>query len=349
MATLSLRGIHKSYAANAPVLEGIDLDVAAGELVVIVGPSGCGKSTLLRIVAGLIQPSAGEVWIDDRCVTDRRPGERDVAMVFQNYALYPHMTVARNLAFPLRNARLPRARIAERVAAAARSLGLEGLLDRKPSQLSGGQMQRVAVGRAIVREPKVFLFDEPLSNLDTKLRGELRTELAELHRRLAITTLYVTHDQAEAMTLGSRIVVLHEGRVQQIGAPLDVFARPATRFVAGFIGSPPMNLIEGVAEGGVFHCGPLALAGAPAEGPLVLGVRPEHVRVVSRGGTGFAVRAVEAHGNRTLVNAESGAARLRLCLGGEVRVKVGERLAVEIPQDRLHWFGGGSGLRLESG
>ncbi len=346
MANLSLRGITKRYASGTEVLSDVDLEVEAGEFVVLVGPSGCGKSTLLRIVAGLAEASAGEVWIDGRRVDDREPRERDVAMVFQNYALYPHMTVRANLAFPLRTAKVPRDEIDFRVRAVADSLELTDLLNRKPGQLSGGQMQRVAVGRAIVREPKVFLFDEPLSNLDAKLRDELRAELKALHERLGVTTLYVTHDQAEAMTLGSRIVVLEGGRVLQVGPPLDVFARPRTRFVAGFIGSPSMNLIEGVASDGRFAVGPLEAPGAPADGPLVLGVRPEAVEVVSTGGIELEVTSVEALGNRTHVTCLLGGQTLRLSLSGSASRDIQGAVRVSLREQDLHWFDPDSGARI---
>ncbi|WP_347321904.1 sn-glycerol-3-phosphate ABC transporter ATP-binding protein UgpC, partial [Ralstonia pseudosolanacearum] len=242
MAKLSLRNVQKHYA-GLQVVHGIDMEIGDGEFIVIVGPSGCGKSTLLRMVAGLEAITGGEVWIGDRVVNELEPAERDIAMVFQNYALYPHMTVFDNMAYGLKIRGLPKSEILARVQQAAGILELGKLLERKPRQLSGGQRQRVAMGRAIVREPAVFLFDEPLSNLDAKLRVQMRLELKELHRRLRTTSLYVTHDQVEAMTLADRMMVLSGGRVEQIGTPLEVYARPASTFVAGFIGSPPMNLV----------------------------------------------------------------------------------------------------------
>src|SRR5213083_2519345 len=260
MAKVHLRDVRKSYA-DLEVIHGVDIEVADGEFIVIVGPSGCGKSTLLRMVAGLEAITAGEIVIGDRVVNTLEPKDRDIAMVFQNYALYPHMTVFQNMAYGLKIRRLSRTDIEAQVKRAAEILELGPLLERKPRQLSGGQRQRVAMGRAIVREPAVFLFDEPLSNLDAKLRVQMRAELQSLHRRLATTTLYVTHDQVEAMTLAHRMIVMNAGRVEQIGAPLEVYAKPATTFVAGFIGSPPMNLM------------PARLNGRE----VLLGVRPEHL------------------------------------------------------------------------
>jgi len=243
MATITLKQIKKSYG-KTEVIHGVDLDVADGELIVIVGPSGCGKSTLLRMVAGLETVTDGQISIDGRVVNDLEPRERDIAMVFQNYALYPHMSVRKNLAYGLKIAKLPADEIERRVAKAAKMLQLDQYLDRKPRQLSGGQRQRVAMGRAIVREPAAFLFDEPLSNLDAKLRVQMRMEIKALQRELGITSLYVTHDQVEAMTMADRVVVMNEGVAEQIGPPLEVYRNPATMFVAGFIGSPPMNFID---------------------------------------------------------------------------------------------------------
>ncbi|WP_372089451.1 sn-glycerol-3-phosphate ABC transporter ATP-binding protein UgpC [Tistrella mobilis] len=242
MSTLTLADLRKSYA-DTPVIHGVDLDVADGEFVVLVGPSGCGKSTLLRMVAGLETVTAGRILIDGRVVNELEPRDRDIAMVFQNYALYPHMTVFQNMAYGLKIRGMTKAEIRKRVDEAAAMLGLGALLDRRPAALSGGQRQRVAMGRAIVREPKLFLFDEPLSNLDAKLRVQMRLEIKRLHQRLGVTSLYVTHDQVEAMTLADRLVVMNGGRAEQIGRPLDLYLRPATRFVAGFIGSPAMNFM----------------------------------------------------------------------------------------------------------
>ncbi|HUH03298.1 MAG TPA: ATP-binding cassette domain-containing protein, partial [Kofleriaceae bacterium] len=239
MSDVRLVGISKSYAPGMrPAVSRLDLEIEDGELMVLVGPSGCGKSTTLRIIAGLEEATTGKVLIGERDVTNVQPAERDIAMVFQSYALYPHMTVFDNMAFALKLRKLPRAAIRERVDKVARSLGLEEYLDRKPKQLSGGQRQRVAIGRAVVREPKVFLFDEPLSNLDAKLRNEMRREIARIHQRIGVTSVYVTHDQIEAMTLADRILVLDKGELQQVGTPIDIYDRPANRFVAGFFGTP---------------------------------------------------------------------------------------------------------------
>jgi multiple sugar transport system ATP-binding protein len=291
MASVSLRGIRKSYGDN-PVIKGIDLDIEDGQFVVFVGPSGCGKSTLLRIIAGLEDVSEGELEIGGRPSLDVAPSERGIAMVFQSYALYPHMTVAENMGFALKLAKVPKAEIADRVQRAAAILQIAHLLDRKPKALSGGQRQRVAIGRAIVRKPEVFLFDEPLSNLDAALRAQTRVELARLHRELATTMVYVTHDQVEAMTLGQKIVVFNGGRIEQVGTPLELYERPANLFVAGFLGSPRMNFLAAslvgeedaiatvrLESGGLAEVA--ADAGSAAVGARVtLGVRPEHLRLL---------------------------------------------------------------------
>src|SRR5687767_7570981 len=249
MAEVNISDVRKAYGSTQ-VIHGVSVDIADGEFVILVGPSGCGKSTLLRMIAGLENITGGEIRIGSRVVNNVPPKERDIAMVFQNYALYPHMTVADNMAFSLKLKGAPKSEIATKVDRAAAILGLQTLLDRYPRQLSGGQRQRVAMGRAIVRDPQVFLFDEPLSNLDAKLRVAMRTEIKELHQRLKTTTVYVTHDQIEAMTMADKIVVMHDGRVEQVGAPLDLYDRPANRFVAGFIGSPAMNFLPARATGG---------------------------------------------------------------------------------------------------
>lgn len=291
MATLTLRNVKKRFGATE-VIHGVDIDVADGEFIVIVGPSGCGKSTLLRMVAGLETVTSGEIAIGGRRVNDLEPMDRDIAMVFQNYALYPHMSVFDNISYGLKIAKMPKGEIAERVAVAAKMLQLEPYLNRKPRELSGGQRQRVAMGRAIVRKPAVFLFDEPLSNLDAKLRVQMRLEIKALQKDLGITSLYVTHDQVEAMTLADRMIVMNAGVADQIGKPLDVYANPATEFVAGFIGSPAMNFVP-----------PAAVRGAPS-GAANLGIRPEHARLTDAGSGQMQgiVTFSEALGAETLIH-----------------------------------------------
>ena len=273
---IRIENVSKTYPGGVKAVDGVSLDVGEGEFLVLVGPSGCGKTTLLRMIAGLEEISGGTISVDGRVINGVAPADRDIAMVFQNYALYPHMTVRENLSFGLRMRKVDRAEIARRVDEAAETLGLRELLGRRPKELSGGQRQRVALGRAIVRRPKLFLFDEPLSNLDAKLRVQMRAELKRLHRTLKVPAVYVTHDQEEAMTLGDRIAVLKDGRVRQVGRPLDVYARPADRFVAGFVGTPPMNFLDGQVEGGVFEgCGLRFQVPGAVDGPAVLGLRPE--------------------------------------------------------------------------
>ena len=313
MADVRLEGIGKVYPGGVRAVEQVDLEVADGEFVVLVGPSGCGKSTTLRMVAGLEDVTEGDLWIGDRRVNDVAARDRDIAMVFQNYALYPHLTVRRNLSFGLERRRkalgLSKASIADMVERTAASLGIESLLDRLPKALSGGQRQRVAVGRALVRNPAVFLLDEPLSNLDARLRIEMRTELKMLHRRLKSTMLYVTHDQEEAMSLGDRLVVMHEGRVQQVGSPMDIYRQPANRFVGSFVGTPGMNMLDGSvvdgADGPRFRLASGAELPCPLtdhRGEAVLGVRPESLRLESVEGSASCpvgvVEAVERYGDR---------------------------------------------------
>ncbi|MBO0711418.1 MAG: sn-glycerol-3-phosphate ABC transporter ATP-binding protein UgpC [Acetobacteraceae bacterium] len=284
MARLEIAGLCKSFGETT-VLEGVDLSLADGEMLVIVGASGCGKSTLLRLVAGLETPSAGRIVLDGRDITGLDPAARDIAMVFQNYALYPHMTVFDNMAYALRVRRLTKAEISRRVEATAAMLGLEDLLGRKPRALSGGQRQRVAMGRAVVREPRLFLFDEPLSNLDAKLRVQMRAEILRLQRRLGVTSLYVTHDQVEAMTLGDRLLILHQGRPAQLASPMEVFARPADTYVAGFIGAPAMNFLPGMLADGAVRLAagpllPLPDYASDAARAVIVGIRPEHVEAL---------------------------------------------------------------------
>src|SRR5579863_3863007 len=315
MARVTLDSVRKIYdsAPSTVVVRDVSLDVADGEFVVLVGPSGCGKTTTLRMIAGLESVTAGRLLIDDRVVNDVPPKDRDIAMVFQNYALYPHMTVRENMAFALVLRKLAKPDIATRVAQAADVLGLTDVLDRTPKELSGGQRQRVAIGRAIVRQPRVFLFDEPLSNLDAKLRLEMRREIARLHRELSATMIYVTHDQVEAMTLGDRIAVMNKGAVQQIDAPRALYDRPANRFVATFIGSPAMNMIDGTVDRGVFRTatGALTFAAPPSlDGRrLTLGLRPEHLAPIPNGAAPVTLRArvelIEPLGSEALLHVRS--------------------------------------------
>jgi len=323
--------------------------------VILVGPSGCGKSTLLRMVAGLENVTGGEIRIGDRVVNDVPPKERDIAMVFQNYALYPHMTVADNMAFSLKLRNAPKSEIEQRVKKAADILGLGHLLDRYPRQLSGGQRQRVAMGRAIVRDPQVFLFDEPLSNLDAKLRVQMRTEIKELHQRLRTTTVYVTHDQIEAMTMADKIVVMHDGIVEQMGAPLELYDRPANMFVAGFIGSPAMNFIKGSikvngkavfkAEGGLEL--PLATAPAGADGrPAVYGIRPEHFVIDAQNGIPAEVVVVEPTGSETQVFAKLGGQDIVGVFRERVTVGPGDTIPLAPNPELVHLFDAQTGKRL---
>ena len=334
MASLSLRQVIKRYRTGKTelqVIHGVNAEIADGEFVVIVGPSGCGKSTLLRMVAGLEEISGGEIAIGPRVVNQLEPAERDIAMVFQNYALYPHMSVFDNMAYGLKIAKVPTDEIRARVEKAAGILELGHLLTRKPRELSGGQRQRVAMGRAIVRQPQIFLFDEPLSNLDAKLRAQTRLEIQKLHRELGITSLFVTHDQVEAMTLAQRMIVMNAGHMEQFGTPEEVYNRPATTFVASFIGSPPMNLLH--------H--------APGNRPgQILGIRPEHLDVASDGWP-VQVETVELLGAERLVHARLGDEALIVRLHeGEGAPAVGSTLTIRPRQDRLHAFDATTGKRL---
>lgn len=326
MAEVRLNNLTKKFGA-VTVIPDISLTVPEGSFTVLVGPSGCGKSTLLRIISGLEMPSSGEVLIGGEDVTLSEPSVRGISMVFQSYALYPHMTVAQNIDFGLRLARTPAAEREARVAEAARILALEDYLDRKPDQLSGGQRQRVAIGRSIVRQPKVFLFDEPLSNLDAALRTQMRVELAQLHQSLDATMIYVTHDQVEAMTLADQIVVMNKGRIEQVGAPMELYDRPATEFVAGFIGSPKMNLIPGTAIG--------------RNDVKTAGVRPEHILAdVEQGDWPATAKVVETLGADTVVYADAdGIGEITVRLPGNMRLKAGERLFLTPEPDSLHLFG----------
>jgi len=351
MAPVTLRNVKKSYG-NAHVIHGVDLDIAEGEFVVLVGPSGCGKSTLLRMIAGLEPITSGEIEIGDRVVNDLEPKDRDIAMVFQNYALYPHMTVEKNMGFSLEHRGASKAEIAERVNWAADILGLKALLQRRPGQLSGGQRQRVAMGRAIVRNPQVFLFDEPLSNLDAKLRVVMRGEIKGLHQRLKTTTVYVTHDQVEAMTMADKIVVMNAGKVEQTGAPLELFDRPANLFVAGFIGSPAMNFIPGRIEGGAFRdqagdelAVPTGVAVSEGQ-QAIFGVRPEHFDIVETGGLAAAVTLVEPMGSDTQITAKVGEMEIIALFHERVRANPGDAVRLMPRVGETHLFDAGSGARL---
>jgi ABC-type sugar transport system ATPase subunit len=352
LSTIALTNLCKSYGA-VDVLKDVNLEIVDGELMVFVGPSGCGKSTLLRQIAGLDRPTSGEIKIDNKLVNTVPAADRGLAMVFQSYALYPHMSVRQNLAFGLENARMQRAEIESRIAEAARMLEIGALLGRRPGQLSGGQRQRVAIGRAIVRNPTAFLLDEPLSNLDAELRISTRAELAALHQRLKTTMIYVTHDQVEAMTLADRIVVLRAGRIEQVGTPLELYNRPANRFVAGFIGAPRMNFITaGVAasNGGLMlplageaglSFGPGELAAKPSE-ELTLGVRPQHIRLSEADGQAIpaAVRLVEALGSETIVHTDTeDGRRLLVVLSGQHRIAAGEKVGLSFDKKDAHLFG----------
>ncbi|WP_426958356.1 ABC transporter ATP-binding protein [Muricoccus radiodurans] len=352
MASVGIRGVRKSFGST-PILHGVDVEIADGEFCVLVGPSGCGKSTLLRMIAGLENISGGEIIIGNRVVNNVPPKDRDIAMVFQNYALYPHMTVRENMAFSLKLAKAPADVKEAEVGRAARILGLESLLDRYPRQLSGGQRQRVAMGRAIVRNPQVFLFDEPLSNLDAKLRVHMRTEMKDLHQRLRVTTIYVTHDQIEAMTMADKIVVMNAGRVEQIGAPLELYDRPANLFVAGFIGSPAMNLVRGRVSGGGFHTNGANGAGWPlppgltaAEGrEVIYGIRPEHL-TLDPAGLPATVQLVEPTGSETQVMLRVGETPLTGAFRERVTARPGEMLPVRPDGGLVHLFDAETGRRL---
>ncbi|MCI5078506.1 sn-glycerol-3-phosphate ABC transporter ATP-binding protein UgpC [Oricola sp.] len=351
MAHVNIDSVSKEYQSGLRAVNDVSVNIRAGEFIVLVGPSGCGKSTLLRMVAGLETITEGEIGIGDRIINHVDPADRDIAMVFQNYALYPHMSVRNNMAYGLKNRGMNKPEIAERVAEAAAILRLEEYLDRKPKQLSGGQRQRVAMGRAIVREPAAFLFDEPLSNLDAKLRVDMRGEIKQLQKRLGTTSIYVTHDQLEAMTMADRIVVLNAGRIEQIGSPLDVYRMPQSAFVAGFIGSPAMNLITARGENGNLVIGDQTVTltnghGAP-EGPLTLGVRAEDIRLSETGETPdleLTVSYVEELGSGRLVHGHVGEARLAVSLhsGGPLS----DRLGLIFDRERLHLFDAASGQRL---
>ncbi|WP_343082299.1 sn-glycerol-3-phosphate ABC transporter ATP-binding protein UgpC [Ostreiculturibacter nitratireducens] len=353
MAEVRISGLRKSYGA-LEVLHGIDVDINDGEFVVLVGPSGCGKSTLLRMVAGLEGVTGGTIRIGDRIVNNLPPADRDIAMVFQNYALYPHKTVAKNMGFSLRMRGMDKAEIAGRVERAAEILGLTPYLDRYPRALSGGQRQRVAMGRAIVRDPQVFLFDEPLSNLDAKLRVQMRTEIRELHQRLKTTTIYVTHDQIEAMTMADRIVVMQGGNIEQVGTPLDVYDAPANTFVAGFIGSPSMNMLDGVVRRGdgavVVEVPGARLPVTDREGleegrEVVAGIRPEHLQISGDGLPGT-IAVVEPTGSETHLVVRADGREVVTLLRERQRLSPGQEVRLASAPEHVHLFDRQSRARI---
>ncbi|GLS38102.1 sugar ABC transporter ATP-binding protein [Mesorhizobium tianshanense] len=358
MGHIKLTKVAKSFG-NIDVLHDINLEIADGEFVVFVGPSGCGKSTLLRMIAGLERPTGGELAIDGKVVNSVPAADRGLAMVFQSYALYPHMSVRQNLAFGLENTKMPTAEITERIGEAARMLEIERYLDRRPGQLSGGQRQRVAIGRAIVRRPVAFLLDEPLSNLDAELRGSTRAEIAALHSRLSATMIYVTHDQVEAMTLADRIVVLRAGRIEQIGTPMELYNSPANRFVAGFIGSPHMNFLEGSVEfsptgkavatfaGGHRLDLPVDDASVATGSRITLGVRPQHVSIgTDTEGISAKIKLVEALGSETIVHTDVAGQKILVVAPGQHDLAPGADIRLSLSAAPLHLFNE-KGLRLE--
>ena len=355
MASLELCGVKKSFGPVA-VLHNLDLAIQHGEFLVLLGPSGCGKSTLLRIVAGLEDADAGDILVGGRRVNELEPGDRNVAMVFQSYALYPHMNVAENIGFALRMAKMPRPEMTSRVAAAAKVLGLTDLLKRLPKELSGGQRQRVAMGRALVRETELFLFDEPLSNLDAKLRVQMRAEIRALHNRLGVTSIYVTHDQMEAMTLADRIVVMRDGKIEQVGSPFEVYDQPANVFVAQFLGSPTMNLLSAslgdrhaLVEPGVQVELPLSFTSTLGLGDAIhYGVRPQDLMIIEAKGIPCTVSTVESTGSETLLYCTYGRNEQAICaaVSGRVAHKAGDRVHLQPQIDRVCIFDAATGMRL---
>ncbi len=355
MASVTIQGVKKNFG-DVPILHGVDIDIKDGSFTVLVGPSGCGKSTLLRMIAGLEQINGGEIRIGEKRVNELPPKERDIAMVFQNYALYPHMTVRDNMAFSLALAKADKSIIESKVKRAAEILALIPLLDRYPRQLSGGQRQRVAMGRAIVRDPQVFLFDEPLSNLDAKLRVAMRSEIKELHQRLKTTSIYVTHDQIEAMTMGDKIVVMRDGRIEQTGSPLELYDRPANQFVAGFIGSPSMNFLPGTLhrKSGVAHVelqdgtrldAPLQAGGADGQ-PVVYGTRPEHLLLSDAGGIPSKVVVMEPTGMDTFVSCRHEGVELSAVFRERHDFAPGTMIHLQPDLQRAHLFDAATGERL---
>jgi multiple sugar transport system ATP-binding protein len=369
MPSVSFEGVSKEFPGGTRAVDDLSFEIEDGEFMILVGSSGCGKTTALRMIAGLEKPTTGTIRIGDRVVNDFSAKDRDIAMVFQNYALYPHMTVARNLAYPLRQRGVPKKEVAVRVQEVAEMLGLDALLKRRPGQLSGGQRQRVAMGRALVREPKVFLLDEPLSNLDAKLRVQMRAELKRLHARLGITTIYVTHDQVEAMTLGDRLAVISDGKLQQLGDPQEVYDHPANVFVAGFIGSPPMNLLRGRAVDGRLAAGDFVIERPDLpDGDLIVGIRPEALTPTDGAGPSldFDVAVVEPLGNELIVHGSvtadiasspeageaalltRGAARAEVvaCLSPRERPAAGSTIRLGVDPAEVHVFDADTGVAI---
>jgi multiple sugar transport system ATP-binding protein len=346
MSGVSFRAVRKVFPGGAIAVKGLDLDIRDGEFVSLLGPSGCGKTTTLRMLAGLETPTAGRILIGGRDVTDVAPAQRNIAMVFQSYALYPHMTVAQNIEYPLRKRGMAATERAERVGRTAELLQLVPLLQRRPKQLSGGQQQRVALGRAIVREPEVFLLDEPLSNLDAKLRAHMRAELIQLQKRLGKTMIYVTHDQLEAMTMSDRIVIMNQGEVQQVAGPEEIYQRPANRFVAGFVGTPAMNFLRGRVDGGVFTGQGLSLqVPSAADEEVELGLRPEDL-LLGEGDLTANVSVVEPTGHEHIVLFRAGNAEFTARVPAERRMKAGESVPLAIRGRNAHVFDAASGQRL---
>ena len=349
MANVSLKNVKKVYPGNVIAIKGVSLDIADGEFVVLVGPSGCGKSTLLRMIAGLEKIDDGEVFIANQVVNEKEPSERDIAMVFQNYALYPHMSVYNNMAYGLKNRKVPKEKIDQLVKDAAKTLELEGLLERKPKALSGGQRQRVAMGRAIVRDPKVFLFDEPLSNLDAQLRAQMRVDIRKLQRQLRVTSIFVTHDQIEAMTVGDRLAVLNNGELEQIGTPMEVYSKPASEFVASFIGSPRINIVSGKVKAGTLHVDGFELPGFSqiSDQPVKVGIRPEDFVLESTAKMSLQIDLVEELGSDELLYCVSPTGLdYRIRRPGGSGHKVGENITVSVISEKLHLFSSQSGKRL---
>jgi len=358
MAEIRIEQVRKAYGRNQ-VVHGVDLNFRSGEFVVILGPSGCGKSTLLRMIAGLEDISSGEIVIDGKVVNQLEPRERGCAMVFQNYALYPHMDVAANMGYALKVAGVPREERDRRIKETAKIVGLEDFLARKPAELSGGQRQRVAMGRAIIREPKVFLFDEPLSNLDAKLRVQMRVEIRRLHKRLSATSVFVTHDQVEAMTLADKLVVMYKGNVEQVGTPLEIYNTPRTRFVGSFIGSPAMNFLEGTfsanGEQFIFDGLPIGIDAnigkRHAGQPVALGIRPEQARLVPAGTSGAipaTVDFVEELGAGRVIHCDINGSSFAIAVADHTTGQTGQAVGLELPQQHTHLFAQDTGLRLDA-